>query len=204
MDGRFADARRRWRESKERLTELGLTHTVAVIQMAYGFVELLGTTPELAEPELVGACEAFRRMGDQGRLSSAASILARLLYKEGRLEDSDRYSHVAEDCASEDDIEPQMFWRGTRAKILARAGSSEAAEQLSESAVKLARTTDFPLNQGDALSDHAEVMTLLGRPDDAARALKEAIDAYDRKGICVSVIEARTRLQTLVTDRVEP
>jgi DNA-binding SARP family transcriptional activator/class 3 adenylate cyclase len=202
MDGRFADARDRWRGSKQRLAELGLGHTVAVIQMAYGFVELLAACPEMAEPELADACADFERIGDRGRLSSAAAILARLLYVEGRYDDADLCCRTAEAAASEDDVEPQVFWRGVRAKILARAGQGRLAEELSDTAVTLARQTDFLLHFGAALSDRAEVMVLLDRPDRAARDLGKAAAVYERKGIIASANAARERIQGLVPDAV--
>ena len=202
MDGRFADARARWRGSKQRLAELGLGHTVAVIQMAYGFVELLASCPEMAEPELADACAAFERIGDRGRLSSAAAILARLLYMEGRYDDAHRWSRTAEEAASDDDVEPQVFWRGMRAKILARAGQGRLAEELSDTAVMLARETDFLLHFGAALSDRAEVMVLLDRPDRAARDLEKAVAVYERKGISASAGAARQRLQAVMPDPV--
>ena len=178
------------------------THTVAVIQMAYGFVELLASSPEMAEPELADACRAFERIGDRGRLSSAAAILTRLLYMQGRFDDADRSSRIAEAAASEDDLEPQIYWRGTRAKILARAGKARLAEELSNSAVTLARETDFVLHQAAALSDRAEVMTLLERPTLAARDLEEAMAAYDRKGIRVPLVDPRTRLGAFRAEHV--
>jgi hypothetical protein len=156
----------------------------------------------MAEPELVESCQAFEQIGDQGRLSSASANLTRLLYMQGRFGDADRYSRIAESAASEDDIEPQIFWRGTRAKLVARAGDARLAEQLSNTAVMLARETDFVLHHGAALSDRAEVMTLLDRPDLAARDLEELIAAYERKGIRLSLVEARNRLQALVADQV--
>ncbi|MGN6869142.1 MAG: BTAD domain-containing putative transcriptional regulator [Solirubrobacteraceae bacterium] len=202
MDGRFADARARWRKSKEELTELGLGHTVAVIQMAYGFVELLASRPELATPELADASAAFERMGDQGRLSSAAAILARLLYVEGRYDDADRSCRMAEAAASEDDVEPQVFWRGVRAKILARAGQARRAVELSDTAVMLAHETDFVLHYGAALTDRAEVMALLNRPDPGLRDLEKAVAVYERKGINASATPSWARLQSVLPNPV--
>jgi tetratricopeptide (TPR) repeat protein len=186
MDGRFEEARDRWRGGKQRLLDLGLNLTVASNQMPYGFVELLANRPELAEPELVEACATFERCGDQARLSSAAAILARVLYAGGEYQRSDKYTRLAEEVASEDDIEPQIFWRGTRAKILAREGQANLAETLSDAAVALALDTDFLLHYAAVLSDRSEVMALLGRPALASRDLEDALAVYKRKGIVAS------------------
>ncbi|MBV9944763.1 MAG: AAA family ATPase [Solirubrobacterales bacterium] len=203
MDGRFEEARDRWRRGKQRLLDLGLNLTVASNQMPYGFVELLANRPDLAEPELSDACATFERSGDQARLSSAAAILARVLYAGGQYQRSGNYTRLAEAVASEDDIEPQIFWRGTRARILARAGQARLAEKLSDAAVALARETDFLLHYATVLSDRAEVMARLGRPDLAARDLDDALAVCDRKGIAASELAARRGLLAF-TDAVVP
>jgi DNA-binding SARP family transcriptional activator/tetratricopeptide (TPR) repeat protein len=192
MDGRFRDARTRWRRSKHRLAEMGLSHTVAVIQISYGFIELLDGTAADAEAEVTDACATFERIGDHGRLSSAAAVLARLHYAQGRYDAAAHYSRVAEDAASAEDIEPQVLWRGTRAKILARTGHAEQAEELTTTAVMLAEATDFLMLHGDALSDRAEVMAQLGRTESAMRDLEQATGVYHRKGIVLSA-EGRRR-----------
>jgi tetratricopeptide (TPR) repeat protein len=191
MDGRFQDARTRWRRSKHKLAELGLSHTVAVIQISYAFIELLDGTPVDAVAEVTDACATFESIGDHGRLSSAAAVLARLHYAQGRYEAAEHYSRAAEDAASLEDVEPQVLWRGTRAKILARAGQAKAAEALSNTAVELAQATDFLMLYGDALIDRAELMAHLGRTESAKRDLDQAIAVYRRKGIRMPATLAR-------------
>ena len=183
MDGRFGDARDRWHASKQRLTDVGLTFTVAVSQMFYAFIELLAGTPELAEPEVTDACRMFQQTGDQGRLSSASALLARLMYAQGRYEQAERYSRVSEETASSDDVFSQVVWRGTRARLLARAGEQTAAETLADDSVARAAATDFLMLHGDALSDRADVLTKIKKPDGAARDLARATALYERKGI---------------------
>ena len=63
MDGHFDAARARWRASKRRLGDVGLSVVAAVIQMYYGYIELLADCPEKAEPELAAACIAFDQLG---------------------------------------------------------------------------------------------------------------------------------------------
>jgi len=197
MDGRFDDARDRWRQSKQRLVELGLSHTVAVIRMSYGFIELLANRPDAAEPEVAEAYALFERIGDRGRLSSAAVILARLLYAQGRYEEAEKFNAVAQAAASEEDIEPQVLWRAMRAKILARAGNMRLAKRLSDGAVALARESDFLFLYGQTLSDRAEAMALLAEPEIAAKDLAKAITVYERKGIQSSATVARRAQRAL-------
>ncbi|MBV8988901.1 MAG: hypothetical protein JO372_10115, partial [Solirubrobacterales bacterium] len=186
MDGRFAEARDQWRESKRRLADVGLPFLVAVVQMYYAFIELLAGTPELAEPEVTEAFAVFERAGDHGRLSSAAALLGRVLYAQGRYDDCWRYNQISEQTASEDDVVSQVVWRGTRAKLLARAGQAPAAQELVSSAVAKAGASDFFLLRGDVLRDRAEVLKISNRLDPAARDLEQARALYSRKGIRLS------------------
>ena len=48
--------------------------------------------------------------------------------------------------------------------------------------------------QGDAYADLAEVLSLAGRPKEAAVALGQALGCYERKGNLVSTQRAQTRL----------
>ena len=51
--------------------------------------------------------------------------------------------------------------------------------------------------QGDAYTDLAEVLLLAGAPSDAAAALNEALERYERKENLVSASRARERLAEL-------
>jgi DNA-binding SARP family transcriptional activator/class 3 adenylate cyclase len=183
MDGRFGEARDRWRRSKQRLADVGLNFVVAVVQMYYAFIELMAGSPENAEPEVAEACAVFERIGDRGRLSSSAALLARLLYAQNRHDESYHYSQVSEQTASTDDVVSQVLWRGTRAKVLARAGEALDAEQLVNSSVAQAEATDFLMLHGDALSDRAEVLAILHGHESSARDVMQANALYERKGI---------------------
>jgi hypothetical protein len=51
--------------------------------------------------------------------------------------------------------------------------------------------------QGDTHADLAEVLLLGGKPDQAAAALEQALERYQRKGNLVSTQRAQTRLSEL-------
>ena len=51
--------------------------------------------------------------------------------------------------------------------------------------------------QGDAYADLAEVLLLVGKVDDAAAALEQALGRYERKENLVSAERMRTRLREL-------
>ena len=187
MGARFDDARVRWTRSKARLAEMGLTVSVAVIQMYYGFIELLAGEPERAVPEVGEACATFERIGSRGHLSSAAGLAARLAYASGSYDECERFCQISRDAAHHDDLVSQVLWRSTYAKLLARGGGTAAAEEMIDGAVARADETDFLMLQGDARADRAEVLQLLDRPEEAATALEQAGQRYLRKGIRVAV-----------------
>jgi hypothetical protein len=59
--------------------------------------------------------------------------------------------------------------------------------------VAFAETSDFLLAHADALADLADVLELAGRSDEAARAIEDAIDVYERKGNLLAANRARAR-----------
>jgi DNA-binding SARP family transcriptional activator len=194
MQGEFDTARDRWLRAKQRLQEVGLGVTLAALAMYRAFIELMAGTPEKAESEVVAACEVLERAGDRDRLATVAALLGRILYAQARYDEAERYTVLSEECASADDVGSQVLWRGTRAKARARAGDPEAAAELAATAVALAAEGDLLTVHADALTDRAEVMSLLGRPMEAIRDLDEAIALYDRKGV-ISSIDASRRVR---------
>jgi hypothetical protein len=93
---------------------------------------------------------------------------------------------MSEEAASSDDAVSQVLWRGTRAKLLARAGELEAARALADEAVRFADATDFLMMRGDALTDRAEVLAALDMLQEAAADLAAATALYESKGISTS------------------
>jgi tetratricopeptide (TPR) repeat protein len=199
MEGRFDEARDRWQRSKRRLEDIGLTATVAVLKMYCGFIELFAGSPENAQPEISQAYAVLKQIGERDRLATTAAVLARVLYALGRYDESEHYCQISEEAASKDDVGSQVIWRGTRSKVLARAGETRLAEELANSGVALASETDFLMQHADALSDRAEVLSILNRPSQAANDLEAAIALYERKGIRVSALAALRAYKSLAS-----
>jgi tetratricopeptide (TPR) repeat protein len=96
-----------------------------------------------------------------------------------------------------DDASKEMLWRQVRAKVLARRGEHAEAERLAREAVAICDQTDRLDSQGDVYADLAEVLSLADRPKEAAEALEQALERYERKGNLVSTQRAQTRLAEL-------
>ena len=66
---------------------------------------------------------------------------------------------------------------------------------MAREAVEIGERTDALNWQGDALCDLAQVLEAAGRPSEAAEALEQALDRYERKQNLAMVAQVRPRLE---------
>ena len=85
-------------------------------------------------------------------------------------------------------------WRQVQALVLAHRGEHAEAERLAREAVAGIEQTDSLTFQGDAWYDLAEVLAAAGRDEEAAAALAEALDRYERKQNIPLARQVRERL----------
>jgi DNA-binding SARP family transcriptional activator len=193
MQGEFENARALMTLFRKIVDDLGLRVTAASASETDGVVELLAGDPVAAERKLRFGYELLEEMGETFTRSNLAALLAQALYAQGRDEEGLAVTELGEPPA-EDDVSAQVHLKAARAKLLARVGRVEEAEQLAQEAVTLARTTDFLVMCGDALADQAEVLRHAGRPRESVPLLREALVLYERKGNVVSAGRVRERL----------
>jgi hypothetical protein len=197
MRGHFDDARSYSSGAKRKLEAVGLTVTVAALQMYSGWIELMAETPERALPGMQDSYDLLERVGDGNRRAMTAAMLGRLLFFHGALPEADRYLKISEEFASPDDVGAQTVWRGTRARLLVTAGDQLSAEKLANSAVDAASPTDDILVHADALVDRATVLAAANRDEAATRDLHEAAALFESKGITSSMAQLRRSYQHL-------
>jgi class 3 adenylate cyclase/tetratricopeptide (TPR) repeat protein len=190
MTGRFEAARRRYREMAEVLEDRGLTTLLGSLRMYPGMVELLAADYEAAERELRLGYDELAAVGHSAYLSTTAAFLAKPLYELGRFDEALEMTRASEGSSSPDDIASHVVWRGTRAKLLARNGDTDAV-QLAREAVDLVGETDLVNIAADAYADLAESMRLLGREEDAAAPRERALELYQAKGNLASAAAMR-------------
>ena len=82
----------------------------------------------------------------------------------------------------------------------AHRGEPREAERLAHEAVAIAERTDALNVQGDALCDLAEVLAAAGRTDEAAQALEQALERYERKKNLAMAARVRPRLDALLLE----
>ena len=110
----------------------------------------------------------------------------------GRMEEA---AEVAEVAASSAIAVERALGLGVLARVQARAGDGEAAEELIREAVEIVERTDFLFDRGTVQLDRAEVMELLGRGEEARAARERALAMFEKKGDLVSMARTQSLLE---------
>jgi predicted ATPase len=198
MLGRFAEARAILDETRTDLAERGVKLELAMITVFVSvWVELSADNAAAAAKYGTEACRQLEELGERAFLSTAAATFARTLCELDRLDEADAWAARATELGASDDAETQMLSRQARAKVLARRGEHAAAERLAHEAVAIGAKTDLLNWQGGANADLAEVLLLSGKASEAAAALGQALERYQRKGNLVMAGRTRARLAAL-------
>jgi tetratricopeptide (TPR) repeat protein len=193
MSGSSERARELAGHGRAMLEELDVGVEVASARLEAWRVEMFAGDPEAAERELRPGYDYLVEVGEKFFLSTVAGLLGQTLYALDRLEEADSVATLAEELATEEDVDTQALWRCIRAKLLARDGSFERAEALAREAIDVLEPTDAVLFKFGALLDLAEIQRLSGR-DGATETLLAARDLAAAKS---SPVMARTAEQLL-------
>ena len=197
MRGNFERARVLYRRSRAALEELGCLFLAALTSLASSVIEFLAGDLAAAESELRADYQRLEEMGERNYISTTAGLLAEVLYRQGRYDESAQFAEVCEDIASPDDVASQFHWRCVRGKLRARQGAVDEAESLLSAATALIETSDQLDLQGYGLLDFAEVRELAGAPAEAAALSERAVGLFERKGNIVSALRARQLAERL-------
>ena len=193
--GRSEEARLLMREHHKVLEERGnLVDLGANLSQNAVALELLAGDPAAAAAHGERGCRMLEEAGERSLLSTGACSYALALYELGRLDEAAEWAQKGRELGGADDVSTQLLARQVQAKVLARRGQHAEAERLAREAVELAEKTDVLIRQGHALADLAEVLELAGRREEAATALHEALERYERKGALAPAGQIRERL----------
>jgi predicted ATPase len=182
MRGDFEEARRLWRAAGERYEELGLGYRRAVRCTIGADIETLAGDDEAAEQELRQGYETLERMGEKGARVVVAAYLADTLCRTGRDDEAAEYADIVAELAAGDDVVPQALCRCVRAKLLARRGELDRAEEVAREAAAMVEGMDFPDLQALTLLSLAEVLDATGKGAESVEAVNRAQALYERKG----------------------
>jgi class 3 adenylate cyclase/tetratricopeptide (TPR) repeat protein len=197
MRGDFERARLLYRRSRASLEEFGYLLSAALTSLHSSVIEVLAGDLTAAESELRTDYRRLEEMGERNYISTTAGLLADVLYRQGRYDESAEFAAVCEHLASPDDVGSQFLWRCVRGKLKAQQGTIDEAEALLSAATALIETSDQLDLQGNGLLDFAEVRELAGAPADAAVLCERAAELFERKGNVVSALRARQLAERL-------
>jgi predicted ATPase/class 3 adenylate cyclase len=124
MRGDFERARLLYRRSRASLEEFGYLLTAAGTSLASAAIELLAGDLAAAESELRTDYRRLEEMGERNYISTTAGLLADVLYRQGRYDESAEFAGACEQLASPDDVASQFLWRCVRGKLRAGTGKS--------------------------------------------------------------------------------
>jgi class 3 adenylate cyclase/tetratricopeptide (TPR) repeat protein len=138
--------------------------------------------------------EILERMGDKGFLSTVAIYLGEALYRQGRLDEAERYGAIGEELGVTEDRMNEALWRALRARVLAGRGDLDSARTLAREAVSIAAETDYIEVEADARLALAAILREAEQSDWTTEA-DESAELYERKGNLVGVRRAKALLE---------
>jgi tetratricopeptide (TPR) repeat protein len=197
MEGRAEEARERMDAGRRMLAEVGLHNWVGFSGFLDAQLAVLAADVTLAESILREMLELPGTRGHRLLTALAEADLARALHFQERDAEAFALTEAMEAAPPLSDPWNRVRRAGARALALSSVGRVDEAETLAREAAELARGTDFLNLRGDTLVDLAEILTLAGKPENAATALDEAVALYERKGNVVSAAKARALLVEL-------
>jgi tetratricopeptide (TPR) repeat protein len=194
MLDRFDEAVSLARESNERQIELD-GWQIGEIRLAE--IARMAGDHETAARHLETACAWMEEREQLGLLQTYVSLLGRELCALGRFDEAEPLARRGRELVGDDPRAGDQLWRQVQARVLAHRGEHAEAERLAREAVAGHEQTDNLTFQGDAWCDLAEVLAAAGRDEEAAAALAEALERYERKGNIPLARQARARLSAL-------
>jgi class 3 adenylate cyclase/tetratricopeptide (TPR) repeat protein len=180
-------------QADERLGELGIRSG----DVWLADIALIAGDYDAAAAYLRQACEELEASGNTAELSTYAPQLGRVLCALGRDDEAEVLARRGRELGDPDDVWTQALWRQAQALVYSARAQHTDAEQLAREAIDWASQSDSLLRQGDAYSDLAEVLEADGRREEAAAALRNALECYERKEIIPLAGRVRERLAGL-------
>jgi len=200
MAGRAEEARALAGRGKDIYQEMGMRLRLAGSSQLFGAVESLSGDEAANERELREGYDISLELGETGYLSTTSCDLGECVFAQGRPDEAMALSEQAERLGAPDDLVTQYRWRGLRAKLLAREGNLEEAEQLAREAVKLVRRTDYINDAGEMYRSLGEVLEQAARPAEANQAYAECLRLFEQKGNVARAGRVRERLAGLESE----
>jgi ATP/maltotriose-dependent transcriptional regulator MalT len=176
------------------LKELGNEISWAGSSMINAEMELLAGNAEEAYETLAEGHERLAASAETGYLATVVGLRAQAALGLGREDEALRLADEAERVAAVDDFEPHGRLRLVRARVLARRGDFDQADELLREAAEIIEPTDYVILHLNVAFARAEVDRLAGRPEAERAALEAALPMAEKKQNLLAVERIRARL----------
>lgn len=197
LDGRFEQARQRTQSAMADLEALGMTSDAARCAIDQAMTEFSAGNPAGALPALQQGDAILEQHGESGVRSTMQAFLAEAHALGGDHAAALAAIAIADELTKPDDILNHIVTHRVKARIALASRDDEAAERCARSAVQCALPTDNLLQHAGARLTLAEVLTALGRQNQAAAEAQAALELYERKGDLPGVAVAQALLSKL-------
>jgi class 3 adenylate cyclase/tetratricopeptide (TPR) repeat protein len=195
MQGAFDEGRARVRRARAMLEEFGAVVKAGHARSFAAEVELLAGDPVAAERELRQGYETLTKAGDHNGALNTIFELAEALYAQDRLDEAEECVAAGGDARDRSDALTRVVGTAIQAKLLARRGDLQPAEDMALGAVELAEDTDAPNVRAFARMALGEVLALAGDAG-AAREVETAVRLLEEKGNVAAARAARLVLES--------
>jgi tetratricopeptide (TPR) repeat protein len=182
LEGRFARARLLTQRAIDGLAELGMRTEAGSATQLLARIELAASDLGAARDALLLGDAALAEVGETYFRCTTQAMLARVYELSGDQEAARGALEMAEQLSAPGDAINYAITHEVRARLALRSGDRDAAERWARSAVQHALCTDWVGVQADAQVGLACVLSACGRPDEAAREARAALELFDHKG----------------------
>ena len=177
------------------LDEFDMTLSKGLYAGDIGLAEMLAGDLDRAEDVLRRGHDLLVEIGDVGVRSTVDAILGNVLFLLGRDAEALEFADESRNIAARDDLDSQPRSRIARARVLGRQGLYDEALALLDEAVALVELLDFLELKGSVHDVLGEVLLRVGRTEEAASAVKRAIEFHEAKQNLVSAARSRAVLE---------
>jgi tetratricopeptide (TPR) repeat protein len=195
LEGRFAQARRLTQLAIDDCDALGMPVRAAVFSDIRVEIEFSAGNPAAALEALQWADARLAQHGERANRSTVQAYLAEAHELLGDPDAARVAIALADELTAPDDVVNYAITHAVRARLALAQGDGAAAERWARSAVEYALGTEFVWDQARARLNLAQVLRLLGRPEDAATEVRAALDLHELKGDRPRAKLARALLQ---------
>jgi class 3 adenylate cyclase/tetratricopeptide (TPR) repeat protein len=197
MNGEIERAREHVRVGRQAYLDAGMLVTGAAHAMSEYMVEQRAGDLAAAETSLREGLDVLGRVGDRFYYPTAAVVLARILYEQGRYDEAQVWCDRARETTSADDLVNFVFFEAIEGCVLARRQEFDEAEKRSRSALERSHAIDFTEGRAFVRAYRAEVLALAGRSEEAAAAARDGLSIRQAKGDVTAAARERERLSEL-------